>query len=42
MQQLEIPGVGKSFVEPQKVAPTNLETPEEQVEKRTISPRQSL
>ena len=33
-------GVSKCIVEPQRVVPTNLETPEEQVEKRSISPRQ--
>ena len=33
-------GLSKSIIEPQKIAPINLETPEDQVEMRSISIRQ--
>ena len=38
-QQLEMTGMSKSIIEPQNVAPINLDTPEDQLEK-SISPRQ--
>ena len=36
-KQLEMTGVSKSIVKPQNIDFTNLETPEEQAEKRHIS-----
>ena len=39
-QQLGMTGVTKSIVVAQKVAPINSETPEKEVEERSISPRQ--
>ena len=39
-QLLEMTGLVKSIIQPQNVAPTNLETPEDQKEMRSISPRQ--
>ena len=39
-QQLKMTGLSKSNNKLHKVSPTNLETPKEQMEKRSISPRQ--
>ena len=39
-QQLEMLGMSKSIIEPQKVAVINLETPEDKLERRSIYPRQ--
>ena len=38
-QLLEITGLSKAIIKPQKVAPINLETPKDQLEKRSISYR---
>ena len=38
-QQLEMTGTNKSIIKPQKVATRRSETPEDQLEKRSISPR---
>ena len=37
--QLEITGMCKSIIEPQKVVPINIETPEDQLEIRSMSSR---
>ena len=39
-QQLEMTGLSKSIIRPQMLTPINLETPEDQLEIRSLSPRE--